>query len=152
MEDKICTFFGHRDIELTENLKKSIYNEILKAIEFGCTIFYFGGYSKYDFLCLDIVNEIKDTFNYKITTVYCVSQERFLRKKTPYFDRNDYDSVIYLTPSFDGWYKSIYFRNLAMIDASSYIIFLVEERENSGAYKAYQYAVKQKDKKIVNLL
>ncbi len=152
MEDKICTFFGHRDIELTENLKNSIYNEVLKAIEFGCTIFYFGGYSKYDFLCLDIVNEIKNKFNYKITTVYCVSQERFLRKKTPYFDRNYYDSVTYLISSFEGWYKSIYFRNLAMIDASSYIIFLVEERENSGAYKAYKYATKQKDKTIVNLL
>ncbi len=152
MEDKICSFFGHREVNITDELKNLTYNEILKAIEFGCNIFYFGGYSNFDFLCLDLVNEIRKTNpNFNITTVYCVPQERYLRKKSPYFYKGDYDEVIYLTPSFDGWYKSIYFRNLAMIDASSYVIFYVEERENSGAYKTYKYALKQKDKIIKNL-
>jgi len=37
-----------------------------------------------------------------------------------------------------------------MIDQSDLILFCVEQRENSGAYKTYQYAVKT-HKKIVNL-
>ena len=37
-----------------------------------------------------------------------------------------------------------------MIDQSDFILFWVEERENSGAYKTYLYAVK-KHKRIVNL-
>ena len=68
-----------------------------------------------------------------------------------YFHREDYDEITYLAPSFEGWYKSIYFRNCAMIDESAYVIFYAEKRENSGAYKAYQYAKKKKDKHIVNL-
>ena len=54
------------------------------------------------------------------------------------------------TKDFDYWYTAIYYRNLAMIDQSDFILFWVEERENSGAYKTYLYAVK-KHKRIVNL-
>ena len=38
-----------------------------------------------------------------------------------------------------------------MIDKSDLVIFYAEEREGSGAYKAYKYAVRKKDKKIINL-
>ena len=37
-----------------------------------------------------------------------------------------------------------------MIDKSDVVIFYAEERENSGAYKAFNYA-KQKKKEIINL-
>ena len=74
-----------------------------------------------------------------------------MRKRVRYFNREDYDDIIYLTPSFEGWYKSIYFRNCAMIDQSDLVIFYAENREGSGAYKAYQYAKKKKDKQVVNL-
>ncbi len=37
-----------------------------------------------------------------------------------------------------------------MIDKSDVIVFYVEEREDSGAYKAYKYA-KQKKKRLINL-
>ena len=57
----------------------------------------------------------------------------------------------HLMPSFEGWYKSIYFRNCAMIDESDVVIFYAEERENSGAYKAYKYAKGKKEKHVVNL-
>lgn len=151
MEDKICSFFGHSEIEITKELKDKVYSEIISAINYGCNTFYFGGYGEFDFLCLELTNEIIKEKKLDIKRVYCVSQERYLTKKCRYFDKKDYDSVIYLQPAFNGWYKSIYFRNLAMIDASSYVIFYVENRNNSGAYKTYQYAVKQKDKILINL-
>jgi hypothetical protein len=77
--------------------------------------------------------------------------EKDLRKKSRFFKAEDYDSVIYLEPSFAGWYKSIYFRNCAMIDKSDVVIFYAEARENSGAHKAYKYAKTKKDKILFNL-
>ena len=151
-ESKICSFFGHRQIEITDELYATTTAEIMKSVNLGCRIFYFGGYGEFDELCYKIVTSIKEgNQNLKIKRVYCVSQERYLRKNTHLFRRENYDDVIYLIPAFSGWYKSIYFRNCAMIDQSDCVIFYAEKRENSGAYKAYQYAIKKKDKRIVNL-
>lgn len=149
---KICSFFGHRDVEITDELYAITTAEILKSVDFGCRIFYFGGYGDFDTLCYQIVSKIKEEHStLGIRRIYCVSQERYLRKNTRYFRREDYDDVIYLLPSFEGWYKSIYFRNCAMIDESDTVIFYAEERENSGAYKAFKYAKKKRDKQIINL-
>jgi len=126
--------------------------EIFRSVDFGCRVFYFGGYGKFDELCYKIVTKIKDENPYlNIDRVYCVPREEYLRKKVRYFDPENYDEVVFLEPKFSGWYKSIYYRNLAMIDNSDYIIFYAEDREGSGAYKAYRYAMKKKEKQIVNL-
>ena len=153
MEEKIvCSFFGHRDIEITDRLYKATFDEITKVIELGVRTFYFGGYGDFDDLCYRIVADIKkEKAELDISLVYCVSQEKYLYKNVRFFNRENYDEIIYLMPSFDGWYKSIYFRNCAMIDKSEYIIFYAEERENSGAFKAYTYAKRKKNKYIVNL-
>jgi len=151
-ENKICSFFGHSEIERTDSLYNKVTLEVEKALAFGCRIFYFGGYGQFDRLCYEIVTKIKkEKPDLKIHRVYCVAQEVYLRKKVRYFNREDYDEVIYLVPSFEGWYKSIYFRNLAMIDTSDVCVFYAEERENSGAYKAYKYAKKKKCKLLINL-
>ena len=150
--EKICSFFGHRDVDITDELYTRTKAEIIKAIGQGCRVFYFGGYGSFDDLCYRIVTEIKEEqADLNIRRIYCVSQERFCRKKVRYFQREDYDEVIYLTPSFEGWYKSIYFRNCAMIDGSDYVVFYAEAREESGAYKAYKYAQNKKGKRIINL-
>ena len=118
----------------------------------GCRIFYFGGFGEFDALCLSILNKIRNGLSsLSIQRVYCVPQERYLRKPSRMFKKEDYDDIIYLAPSFEEWYKSIYFRNRAMIDQSDCVIFYAEKRENSGAYKAYQYALSKKGKAVVNL-
>ena len=148
----ICSFFGHRNVEITKELYARTTAEILKSVDLGCRIFYFGGYGDFDALCYEIVTKIKEeTQELELKRVYCVSQEKYLRKSTRYFRRDDYDEITYLTPSFEGWYKSIYFRNCAMIDKSHTVIFYVENRENSGAYKAYKYAKGKKNKRVVNI-
>ena len=77
--------------------------------------------------------------------------ERDLKKTSRDFPKETYEEVIYLMPSFHGWYQSIYFRNCAMIDMSDWVIFYAEDRENSGAFKAFKYARKKKNKTIVNI-
>lgn len=151
MEEKICSFFGHRDIEITEELYTATVSAVSEALAFGCRVFYFGGYGDFDALCYKIVKELREGGEGDLRLVYCVPQERYLRKKVPYFRHEDYDDVIYLAPAFEGWYKSIYYRNCAMIDKSDFVIFYAEERENSGAYKAYRYAKRKKDARVLNL-
>lgn len=152
MEEKICTFFGHREIKITDDLYATTTAEILKSVDFGCRTFYFGGYGDFDALCYEIVTRLKvEREELNLKRVFCVPREEYLRKRVRYFKREDYDDVIYLEPSFNGWYKSIYFRNCAMIDRCDYIIFYFEDRVDSGAYKAYQYAKKKKAKMLFNL-
>lgn len=127
-------------------------DEIVKTVDLGCRVFYFGGFGDFDRLCYEIVTKMKQAHpEFNIRCVYCVTQERYLYKPSRYFKTQDYDQIIYLVPSFSGWYKSIYFRNCAMIDQSDYLIFYAQERTNSGAYKAYQYAKTKKGKHVVNL-
>ena len=148
---KICSFFGHRNVETDGTLYSKTKKSISEALALGCRIFYFGGYGEFDRLCYKIVTEIKEkTQEFEIFRIFCVPQERDLRKKSRHFNPEDYERVIYLEPSFAGWYKSIYFRNCAMIDKSDVVIFYAESREESGAYKAYKYA-KSKRKTIFNL-
>ncbi len=150
-ESKICSFFGHREIERTEDLYRRTENEIRKLIDSGYRVFYFGGYGDFDALCYEIVNRIKEEPERDIQRVYCVAQEQYLRKKSRYFRKEDYDEIIYLIPSFNGWYKSIYYRNCAMIDESETVLFYAEARKDSGAYKAYRYAKTKQNKTIINL-
>ncbi len=148
----ICSVFGHLQIDITETLRAKTTAELEKVIGLGCRIFFFGGFGEFDNLCYEIVSKIKEEKpKLNLERVFCVPQERYLRKKAWYFDRSDYDKVIYLTPVREWWYKAIYYRNCAMIDESSFLIFYAENRAESCAYKAYKYAQRKKDKYIVNL-
>ena len=151
-QDKICSVFGHRDVEVTKELYMATTDAIERALDFGCRVFYFGGYGDFDELCYQIVSDIQTKRPaLHIQRVYCVPQEKYLYKKVRYFNKEDYDEVIFLPPAYSGWYKSIYYRNCAMIDESDCVIFYCQNRENSGAHKAYDYAKKKKGKQICNL-
>lgn len=148
---KICSVFGHSEIEITKKLENELFLTLEVLIKQGCECFYFGGFGMFDSLCHKIVSELKKVYP-SIKRVFCLSDPRHLRiSKRPIWLKNeDYEEFIYLYLDNDWWYKRIYFRNCAMIDKSDIVLFYVEERENSGAYKAYKYA-KLKKKEIINL-
>jgi hypothetical protein len=151
--NKICSFFGHRTINITDELYAITKAEIEKSIALGCRIFYFGGYGEFDNLCHQIVTKIKDErAELHLQRIFCVPTEKDLRRASRWLKDTACDKIEYLIPKFNGWYRSIYFRNCAMIDNSEVIIFYAENRESSGAYKAYCYAKMKKGKIIVNLL
>ena len=150
-ENTICSFFGHSDIDITDELYSATLNTIENIIKEGCRTFYFGGFGDFDELCYKIVSQIKEENEPSIKRIYCVLQERELRKLPRGISYGDYDEIIYLVPQFEGWYKRIYFRNCEIINRSDYVVFYAENRENSGAYKVYTYAKKKKDKTIINL-
>ena len=150
--NKICSFFGHRDVEINQELFERVQAEVIKAIHSGYNTFYFGGYGEFDKLCRQIVTKIKNERpELNIQRIFCVPMEKDLRKKSQWLNDTNCDKIEYLRPTFNGWYRSIYFRNCAMIDNSDVIIFYAENRANSGAYKAYRYAKSKKGKWVINL-
>ena len=76
MEDKkICSFFGHRDTEITNELYAMTAAEILRSVERGCRVFYFGGYGTFDDLCYTIVSKIKaERPELDLKLIYCVAR------------------------------------------------------------------------------
>lgn len=149
--EKTCSCFGHFDVDITDDLIARTKIEIEKAIEDGVRTFLFGGRSDFDDLCYDIVTEKRNANpQLHLKRVFCFPLDKHLRKPPHWFIRKEYEALECPTKNFDYWYTSIYYRNLAMIDQSDLILFWVEPRENSGAYKTYKYAVK-KHKCFVNL-
>lgn len=150
--NKICSFFGHRDIEITEELREKLRSLIeKKIIEENFGIFYFGGFGAFDDFCHEIVTELKVTYPH-IRRIYALSDERHTRpyKRPRYLTREDYEEFVYLPLDFDYWYSRIYYRNCEIIKLSDFCIFYVNNSKNSGAYKAYSYA-KKKKKALVNI-
>lgn len=166
--DKIhtCCFFGHRKIEVTDELIRRL-EEIVEdlIINEKVNTFLFGGKSQFDNLCLTIVTELKKKYPH-IKRIY-------VRAEFPYIDE---DYTAYLLKSYDHTYypkqlinagKAVYVeRNYEMIDNSNYCVIYYDEnyipprrksirrdlfdyQPKSGTKLAYDYAVK-KGLKIVN--
>lgn len=145
--EKTCSCFGHSDVDITDELTARTMIEINKAINDGVRIFLFGDRSDFDDLCYDLVTKKRNAEpQLNIKRVFCFALDKQLRKSPRWFIQKEYEALECPTKDFDYWYTAIYYRNLAMIDQSDLILFWVEQRENSGAYKTYQYAVKKHNK------
>lgn len=149
--EKVCSCFGHFDVEITDELRAKTENVIDKAIADGVRVFLFGGRSSFDNLVYDVVTMKKTTeLRSDIKRIFCFPLDKQLKKPPVWFRQKEYEGYDCPYKEFDWWYTSIYYRNRAMIDQSDLVLFYAEKRENSGAYKAYKYAVKT-HKNIVNL-
>ena len=142
-----CSVFGHSEIELTKELELKLFELFEHLIKQGCKYFYFGGFGMFDDLCHKVVSKLKNTYPH-IQRIFCLSDPRHqkISKRPKCLKDEDFEEFLYLNLDFDWWYTRIYYRNLAIIDRSDIVVFYVEERENSGAYKAYKYAIKKKKK------
>ena len=166
LKERTCCFFGHRDIEVTDEL----VNCITKTVEWLITdkdinTFLFGSRSDFDSICLKVVTELKKKYH-SIVRIY-------VRAEFPYINE---DYVNHLLKFYDYTYfpehminagRAAYVeRNHEMIDKSSFCVFYCDgyyispEKENvkrparyqprSGTKLAYDYAVK-KEKQIINI-
>ena len=148
---KNCSVFGHSKIEITKELEDKLFATFEDLIKQGCKYFYFGGFGEFDNLCHKVISKLKANYPH-IQRFYCLSDPTHLRvdKRTKWLKKEDYEEFVYLDLDFDWWYTRIYYRNCAMIDRSDVVVFYVEEKNDSGAYKAFKYA-KQNKKIIVNM-
>ncbi len=141
-----CSFFGHREIDMTNELREKIKAQLIDLIEHrSASVFFFGGFGDFDNLCWRVVTELKQKYIF-IKRVFCLSDPRHLRahKRPQWLKDEDYEEFIYLDLEFDYWYSRIYYRNCEIIERSDFVIFYVSNTQNSGAYKVLQYAQRKK--------
>ena len=149
---KICSCFGHTEVDITDKLRADVECAVEDAINDGVRTFLFGGRSDFDDLVYDVVTKIKSQRpELGIKRIFCFPLEHDLHKPPRWFQKKEYESLECPEKSFDYWYSSLYFRNCAMIDKSDLVLFYAEKRENSGAYKALEYALKI-HKNLINFL
>lgn len=67
MQQKICTFAGHREIYNTDSIKVKLKNKIINLVKnHGVTTFYNGGMGKFDWLCTKCVKELKSSYLFSL--------------------------------------------------------------------------------------
>ena len=137
MKNKICSFFGHRKIEITEELKQKV-KEVIEdlIVNHSVLTFLFGSRSDFDYLCHLVVTELKEKYPNIIRKCYtCRSETCTLESERVYWEEiyshfrkekvtllGVEEEVEHKTKYTSG--KASYIeRNQAMIDNSDYCIF-----------------------------
>ena len=151
-----CCFFGHRKIEITDELTNRLNTVIEKLIRFKkIDTFLFCSKSEFDELCLKTVTKLKKKYTH-IKRIY-------VRAEFPYIS-DSYKA--YLLESYDDTYyprrltnagRAVYIkRNYEMIDNSDFCVTYYDEnykpyvQKSSGTRLAYDYA-KKKNLIIINV-
>ena len=155
MHENVCSFFGHRTINETDELRKKLTKIIERLItDKNVDTFLFGSKSRFDSLCLELVTKLKEKYPH-VKRIY-------VRAEFPYIDKGYLD---YLLKTYDETYypekllgagRAAYVeRNYEMIDKSHFCIVYYDEQNapttrKSGTKSALEYAVK--NGREVNLL
>ena len=155
MDGKVCCFLGHKKIDKSDELRKSLYNTIEELItQKNVDTFLFGSKSCFDSLCLEIVTEIKAKYPH-IKRVYVRAEFPYIREHYKNYLLESYDDTYY-PEKIIGAGRAVYVeRNFEMIDNSRFCIFYYKEKavpraRKSGTKIALDYAVKQ-GKHIIKL-
>ena len=167
---KTCSFFGHRKIDVSNDLKTRVKDCIENLIiQYNIQTFLFGSKSNFNDLCHSVVSELKATYpNIKRICYTCKSEgctlesERqknekiyssFLKRKVHLLG---YEENFSHKTKYTAGRASYVERNQAMINNSDFCVFYYNEnyvpptKTNSGTKLAYEYALRKK-KKVINL-
>ena len=141
IQRKICSFFGHRKIEITENLKQKV-KEVVEdlIINHNVLTFLFGSRSNFDYLCHLVVTELKEKYpDIKRIAYTCKSEtctlENERQKWEKIYSHFQKREICLLGVEEEFEYKTKYTagrasyveRNQAMIRDSNYCIFYYDE-------------------------
>ncbi len=138
---KACSFFGHRNANLTneqmEELKKIIEDLIIKK---HVKIFLFGSKSNFNSLCHKIVTNLKEKYPFIIRKCYtCQSESCFLESEKTYwegvFERLEKEKIkllcfeekVEINKNIAFGKASYIERNKEMINNSDYCVFYFDK-------------------------
>ena len=148
MKANTCCFFGHREIEETEELKSRLLalTENLIA-EKGVDTFLFGSKSRFNSLCYETVTRLKEKYPH-VKRVYVRAEYRDIDDKYNSYLLKRYEETYY-PERIAGAGKAVYIeRNYEMINRSRYCIVYFDENikyknRKSGTKAAFECAVKK---------
>ena len=175
---KTCSFFGHRNTTITEELKykvKVIVEDLI--INQNVKIFLFGSRSNFDYLCHLVITELKEKYNFIKRIAYtCKSETCILESEREKWEEiySKLQKKKVTLPGFEEEFEhktkytsgraSYVERNQAMINDSDYYIFCYDEsyqpemrkysKRSIGYYQpksgtALAYAYAKQKKKII---
>ena len=152
----VCCFFGHRNINETEELKSKLAEIIEKLIVYEkVDTFLFGSKSRFDSLCLSLVTEIKEKYPH-IKRVYVRAEYPYISEHYKNYLSENYEDTYYSERILNSG-RAVYIeRNYEMIDKSNYCIVYYDEQHaatvhKSGTQIALDYAIKKR-KNIIRVL
>lgn len=182
IQPKVCSFFGHRNINITEELKQKVKETLEKLIiEQNVFIFLFGSRSNFDYLCRMVVTELKEKYpNVKRVAYTCKSETCILESERGKWEKiysNLEQKEVHLFGMEEEYeYKTKYTagkanyveRNQSMVNSSDFCVFYYNENyqpelrkmtNKSNKYhqpksgtKLAYNYAKQKGKYIINLI
>lgn len=143
--EKICTFFGHRDTNLT--IKPLLKHTIRNLIEeHEVTTFWIGGYGTFDKCAAQILRNLQIEYPFiKIILIIAYVDQLNRYGDTLPFDCFDYPTEVEVAPR----KFAISARNRYMAKNTDFVIAYVQ-KEYGGAYDAMKIA-KNNKKAIINL-
>ena len=146
--DRICSFFGHRDVfcDLSDELYKAIETAIT---EYSITTFYVGDRGNFDRQASGTVFAMKKKYNnIRLVLVLPYFTNKLNEYRKAYEEQ--YDEII-IPSILDGVHPkgAITKRNRWMVDESELIISYIT-RDFGGAYDTVEYA-KKRNKRIINI-
>lgn len=168
VSENTCCFFGHRKINLTEDLKSKLRVTMEKLIvDEKVDMFLFGSRSDFDDLCYEIVTELKEKHPH-IKRVYVRAEYPFIDESYRNYILESYEDTYYPERMENAGRASYVERNQEMINQSDVCVVyydenyapprrrnsrrdLAEYQPKSGTKIAYDYAVR-KGKTIINVL
>ena len=175
-----CSFFGHRDIEITDALVNQIESIVVNLIENNSVErFLFGSKSMFNDLCHKIVTELKNKYSNIIRVAYpCVSEDPVLEKDKVELENScskvlgtkvslqTYDEIVENEKIWRAGKSAYIQRNYKMIEDSDFCVFyyslayipkektrcnkMIYYQPKSGTKLAYDYAIK-KNKNVIKI-
>ncbi|MBR6533116.1 MAG: hypothetical protein IKT44_01650 [Clostridia bacterium] len=155
MIERVCCFIGHREVEVTEELKEQINFIVEKlVIKENVKIFLFGSKSQFNDVCYEQVTKIKEKHP-DIKRVYVRAEFLDINENYKSYLLERYEET-YFSKKAVNVKRAVYVqRNYEMINKSQYCVFYYKEdylpkNRKSGTKIAFDYAVKNR-KKIIRL-
>lgn len=139
MKEKTCCFFGHRTINVTEELKSKLIEVIEKLIaEENVDTFLFGSKSRFNSLCKEAVTEMKEKYPH-IKRIYVRAEYPDIDEQYTNYLLENYEETYY-PEHIRGSGRAAYVeRNCEMINKSRYCIVYYDEQGVPTARKSGLY-------------
>lgn len=153
MQEYTACFFGHRTIDETEDLKRSLTAAIENLITAeGVDTFLFGSKSRFDSLCLELVTSFKEKYPH-LKRVYVRAEYPEITETYKAYLLRSYEDTYYPEKLRNAGRAAYVERNRELIDRSRFCIVYYSETHSpttrkSGTKLALDYAVK-KERRII---
>lgn len=139
MNRNTCCFFGHRKIDITNELKERLCKVIKKLIiEKNTEIFLFGSKSQFNDLCYRIVTDLKADFP-NIKRIYVRAQFPYISNEYELYLLHDYEETYFPINIYNAG-KLVYVeRNFEMIDKSKFCVIYYDENYTPPRRKKFRF-------------